>query len=266
MQKIRIALVEDSQADLILLKKALEETGKVVVVSTYMNGADVVNTLNEQPQDIDVMVLDYRMPLLNGLETFRNLYLRFPKFKMLLVSHGYYSPVMQEMISMGNQNYCRKNVDVIVQSLQRIMEGRNIYDDYTPIANWEGLTKVGALQLKDESYWRSLLSPLDKKIIIHICNGCSSSNIAIKLGYETSSIEKYRGYILRILGLRNSQQLASWAFANGLVTSTILFHHEFSNVVTDDSTDFGLAKMFLLTGEDGKKRTKTTKKTKRSKK
>jgi DNA-binding NarL/FixJ family response regulator len=124
---------------------------------------------------------------------------------------------------MGTQNYCQKNGQIILKALPKLIEGRNIYTDPTPVRQWDELTKSTSLALKDESSWLGLLSPLDKKIIRLVCLGLNSIQIANILNYETSSIEKYRCLILKNLQLKNSQQLAAWAFSNELITSSFLF-------------------------------------------
>jgi hypothetical protein len=53
--------------------------------------------------------------------------------------------------------------------------------------------------------------------------GDNSQVIAEALGYETSSIEKYRGTILKALDLKNSQQLTAWAFSHGLINASFVF-------------------------------------------
>jgi DNA-binding NarL/FixJ family response regulator len=223
MKKIQVAIIEDNPSDLQIMVSSLENTGQFQVLRKFMNGSDFLLAMSEELIPIDLVIMDYRMPVLNGLETFRNLHHRNVRFKILLVSHGYYSHVMKEVMSMGTQNYCQKSVPFILKNLHRIMAGRTLYEDIEVLRNWEGQSKELALQIKDELYWRDLLSPLDKKIIQHICNGLNSTQIGKLLGYETSSIEKYRGLILQSLELNNSQQLSSWAFANGLVNSSFLF-------------------------------------------
>jgi DNA-binding NarL/FixJ family response regulator len=88
---------------------------------------------------------------------------------------------------------------------------------------WEQLSEKLGLKQKDESRWRHHLSPIELKIIRFICKGYNSKEIALKMGYETSSIEKYRGLIVKALELRGSGQLVSWAFAQGIVTPSSIF-------------------------------------------
>ena len=103
------------------------------------------------------------------------------------------------------------------------MEGRITYEDANQIQAWSEISRIGFIQSKDDSYWMSYLSPLEKKIIRYISQGENSQFIAEALGYETSSIEKYRGYILKALNLKNSQQLIAWAFAHGLINASLIF-------------------------------------------
>ncbi|OYU96728.1 MAG: hypothetical protein CFE21_00120 [Bacteroidetes bacterium B1(2017)] len=228
MKKYRIALIDDNEGDMKLLCKALNETDQFEVRHTFMNGADFLSFLanNSIEADIDIAVIDFQMPILNGLETIRNLISQQVPFKLLLVSHGYYGNAMKGLSDIGTQNYCAKTPEMIELCATKLLEGRMVYDTIHPIVEWEGTSKVSSLHLKDESYWRNLISPLDKKIIKLICLGLSSNEIAPILGYETSSIEKYRGAILKSLNLKNSHQLAAWAFITGLISPTFVYYNQ----------------------------------------
>ena len=223
MKTIRIALVEDNPTDMTTLMNEFSRRGQIEVVHTFMTGVDFINHINEHDIDFDAVVIDYRLPQLNGIETCRNIIAKKSQFKHLLVSHGYYANVMKELMSMGSQNYCQKSGEVIHAILPRILEGRMTYDDANQIQAWSELTRIGFIHSKDDSYWMSYLSPLEKKIIRYISQGENSQSIAEALGYETSSIEKYRGYILKALNLKNSQQLIAWAFAHGLINASLIF-------------------------------------------
>ena len=76
--------------------------------------------------------------------------------------------------------------------------------------------------------------------------GLCSNEIGIVLHYETSSIEKYRGNLLKEYELKNSLQLSSWAFSNALVTTAFLFQANQKN--PDESSlqpdEFALLKSF----------------------
>jgi len=219
----RIVLVEDNPNDAAILINDFARSGEVIVVHHFMTGIDFLNHISDNVIDFDVLIIDYRLPLLNGLETCRNIISKNVSFKHLLVSHGFYNHVMKDLVGMGSQNYCQKNVEIIRQLLPRIIAGKVTYEDNSQIHNWDVCSRKAALQKKDDSYWAENISPLEKKIIRYVCMGENSQVIAEALGYETSSIEKYRGTILKALDLKNSQQLTAWAFSHGLINASFVF-------------------------------------------
>jgi len=233
LKKITIALVEDNLTDISNLIGIFEKSNLIEVKHTFLNGIDFLNFIEKQTIKVDAVVIDYRMPILDGLKTFRNLMFKQPDFKILLVSHGYYSYVMKEVMSMGNQNYIQKNGDLILQVLPRLIAGQAIYDDPTSIFNWDIQTKKNDLTVKDKSEVEKL-KPLQKKIIRLLAIGLCSNEIGNVLNYETSSIEKYRGNILKEYDLKNSFQLSSWAFSNELVTTSFIF--QASQKVVDENS------------------------------
>lgn len=220
---LKTVIVDDNPFDLISIQDALVTSGHYSIVDAFLNGADFLQALQEKQLDLDLLVIDYRMPILSGLDTLKILSTLKVNFKVLMVSHGYYKSLFSEMKLLGYKNYCRKEPSSYLHAIPKVMRNIKIYSDFDDFSVWEQLSEKLALKNKDESRWRNDLSPTELKIIRFICKGYNSKEIASKLGYETSSIEKYRGLIVKALELRSSGQLVSWAFAHGIVTSTSVF-------------------------------------------
>ncbi len=60
-----ILIAEDDEANMLLLKKALEKTNADIIHAT--NGKDAVKFFRQNP-DIDVILMDIRMPIMDGIE------------------------------------------------------------------------------------------------------------------------------------------------------------------------------------------------------
>jgi DNA-binding NarL/FixJ family response regulator len=223
MTPIKIVLVEDNATDRTVLVKSFQESGWIEVVHTFMTGIDFINYFSENKIDFEVAIIDYRMPFLNGLDTIRNFHHKNRGTKMLLVSHGYYSQLMSDLYILGIQNYCRKSPEIILSILPLVISGQSIYKNSTKDITWEALSNKDMLRQLDESHWTKRLSPLEKKIIRLLASGKNSEIIGRILGYETSSIEKYRGNIIKNLNLSNSQQLVAFAISHGIVSPSSLF-------------------------------------------
>ncbi|MDZ4668394.1 MAG: response regulator [bacterium] len=227
MRAIKIVLVEDCPIDRAILTKSFQETNWLELVNSFMTGADFLTYYNDNDIDFELAIIDYRMPVLNGMDAFRSMNAKNQKIKLLLVSHGFYSQVIKELMSLGTQNYCRKTSETILHIIPLIMAGTPIWSTGdVNSADWETTSIQDSLKQKDESAWVYQISPLEKKIVCLLAKGHNSENIAIKLGYETSSIEKYRGIILKNLHLHNAQQLVAYALSNGVISSSHLFCNE----------------------------------------
>jgi DNA-binding NarL/FixJ family response regulator len=223
MSNPKTVIVDDSPFDLLSIQEELTSSKQFNVIDAFLNGADFLQALQEKQLELDLLIMDYRMPILSGLDTLKIISTLKVDFKILIVSHGYYKNLYQEMQLLGYRNYCRKEPSSYLNAIPKLMRDVSIYSDMEDFNIWEQLSEKLGLKQKDESKWRNHLSPIELKIIRFICKGYNSKEIALKLGYETSSIEKYRGLIVKALELRSSGQLVSWAFAQGIVTPTSVF-------------------------------------------
>jgi DNA-binding NarL/FixJ family response regulator len=223
MKNFKTVIVDDNPFDLVSIQDELLRTGTGEVVGVFLNGADFLQALQERDLVFDLLVLDYRMPILGGLDTLKVLSTMKLNFKVLMVSHGFYRNLYTEMQSLGFRNYCRKDAKSYLSAIPKVMSGVSVHKSLDDFKSWERKSESLGLKTKDEIRWRKDLSPTEIKIIRFISKGYNSKEIASILGYETSSIEKYRGLIVKSLELRSSSQLVSWAFANGLVNSSFVF-------------------------------------------
>lgn len=72
MEHCKVVLVDDDQDDLVFLKYALEQTGRVVIVAACCDYQELMTILDTQPLP-DLIVSDLFMPGKNGIEVCRQL-------------------------------------------------------------------------------------------------------------------------------------------------------------------------------------------------
>jgi DNA-binding NarL/FixJ family response regulator len=84
--KIRVMIVDDHKATLVGLKADLQESGKIIVVATAENGLDAERIIYEQHEKIDVLLTDYKMPVMDGLELTKRVKMRHPTIKIVMLS------------------------------------------------------------------------------------------------------------------------------------------------------------------------------------
>ncbi len=223
MKKLNIALVDDCPTDIFNLKMGLLRTGDYNLVLVAMNGSDFLKKLEKDKPELDLLLIDLRMPVLNGIETIKLLNKQKINFKILVISHGFYSSASQELQENGIIHYCQKNIESILKIIPSVLEGTSAYRDRELTKSWEQQSQNSPLRVKDDAYWRDYIGPVDIKIIKLIAKGKNAKQIANSLGYEPSSIEKYRTNMLNILEVNNAAHLVSWGFSHGILDASDVF-------------------------------------------
>ncbi|MEO0779031.1 MAG: response regulator transcription factor, partial [Bacteroidota bacterium] len=81
---IKVLLADDHQILIDGMKAVLKEDSNIHVVGEANDGLEVLNFLKQT--EVDVIVLDIRMPNLDGVEAAREIVKLYPHTKMLVLS------------------------------------------------------------------------------------------------------------------------------------------------------------------------------------
>ena len=110
MGNTRVLLVDDEEEFLAFLGRRLQKRG--FDVWTAANGLDGLKLLGEHP--IDVVILDVKMPGLDGIEILRNIKLKHPLVEVvMLTGHGGVEPAV-EGLKLGAFDFVTKPCDISV--------------------------------------------------------------------------------------------------------------------------------------------------------
>ncbi len=103
----RVLIVDDEKDFVEMFSLRLEGEGERV--STAFNGVDALDLLDETP--IDVVILDIRMPGIDGIETLRQIKARHPLVEVILLTgHGTTETAVEGM-RLGAFDYLMKPAD-----------------------------------------------------------------------------------------------------------------------------------------------------------
>ena len=102
-----ILLVDDEEDFVEMLGLRLQEIGENIV--TAQNGAECLQALEKQ--DMDVIILDIKMPGMDGIETLREIKKRYPLVEVILLTgHGTIESAVQGM-KLGAFDFLLKPAD-----------------------------------------------------------------------------------------------------------------------------------------------------------
>ncbi len=120
MKRIRIAIAEDHRHFRETLSNCLSNEDLFEVVIEAENGQVLIDKLNDDP--VDIVILDIRMPVLNGIETLKLLKLQFPEIKVIMFSSITDQPVLIELRKLGANSFVCKyeDVSILIKAIEEV--------------------------------------------------------------------------------------------------------------------------------------------------
>ncbi len=121
-EPIRVLLVDDEVSFLDSMRSVLRRRN--MVVATAENGADALAHLAESL--VDVVVLDLKMPGMDGLEVLKCIKARFPSAEVIILTGHPSVETALEVIRLGATEYLKKPPEIseLVDAIRRLYETR----------------------------------------------------------------------------------------------------------------------------------------------
>ena len=117
----RILLVDDERDLLMVYTKLLAMEGHDVIDSAS-NGKELIQQFSELPLKPDIIIMDYRMPVLDGLVAMKEILKKTPQAKVLFVSAE--KRVEKEALESGAIGFFTKPTSIrnLLEEIERIQE------------------------------------------------------------------------------------------------------------------------------------------------
>ncbi|MBR5334258.1 MAG: response regulator transcription factor [Alistipes sp.] len=210
---IRIALVDDHTLFRRGMKLLLGSCPDFEVVSEAASGEEFLDQLDSATPD--VVFMDYSMPGLNGAQTTEQALARNPELKVITLSmfgdNAYYT----RMVECGARGFMLKDseFDEVVEAVRTVYEG-GTYFSKPLLSSLSNSIRVVEVDVIDE---QDRLSEREVDILVGICRGQSTQEIADNLFISKRTVDKHRANILEKSGCKNSASLVVYAIKHGLV-------------------------------------------------
>ena len=215
---IRIALVDDHSLFRKGLKVLLASRPDFNIVADVGSGEEFLSALMQvQP---DVVFMDYAMPEMNGAETTRRAVELLPDLKVITLSmfgdNAYYS----QMMSSGAKGFLLKDSEFseVVEAVETVYGGGTYFSASLLESLSHSMRSAGAAgRLGDDIAESDRLSEREIEVLVAICQGLSTQEIADKLFISKRTVDKHRANILDKSGCKNTASLVVYAIRNGFV-------------------------------------------------
>lgn len=212
---IRVALVDDHSLFRRGMKLLLSSHPEIEVVVEAASGEEFLAALPQT--QVDVVFMDYDMPGLNGAQTTEQALVLCPELKVVTLSmfgdNAYYTRMME----CGSKGFLLKDseFDQVVEAVQTVYAGGTYFSRslLESLSQSFRATSSAAAEISDEDR----LSKREVEILLAICRGLSTQEIADELFISKRTVDKHRANILEKSGCKNTASLVVYAIKNGIV-------------------------------------------------
>ena len=215
---MRILLVDDQPMLLSALSTILNTQPDIEVVATAATGAEAIE--QAKIHDIDVAVLDIRMPVLDGISAAQQIMPLGPKVIMLTTFDD--DALVQEAIEAGVHGFLLKDAEpeVLADAVRTVARGESVLSSGVTgrVLEWVrgGVDKRNALS-DFERQAMSLLTGRELEVLAEIAGGATNAEIAQHLFIAESTVKTHVKSLLAKLGARDRVALVLVAQRAGVV-------------------------------------------------
>jgi DNA-binding NarL/FixJ family response regulator len=209
---LRIIVADDHPFILDGLEQLFRNEGDIEIVARCTNGREALAAVETYAPD--VLVLDVRMPQLDGIELLRELHQRAHPVKVVLLTASLDDGRLLEAFRLGARGLVLKESAprLLVQSVRQVAAGEQ---------SWNGKAIAGALRLmlqreQAAASLASALTPREVEVTRMVAEGLRNKEIAARLEISEGTVKFHLHGIYEKLQIDGRYALMSYARDHGL--------------------------------------------------
>jgi DNA-binding NarL/FixJ family response regulator len=210
---IRILLVDDQSIIRQGLKALLELEADITVIADAEDGqvaVEKVQALQASAQGPDLVLMDIRMPVMDGVAATREICQRFPASKVLVLTTFDDDTYVAEALSVGAMGYLLKDTpsEELAAAIRSVHKG---YTQLGPGLFQKVLAKAPEILSAPLPPNLAELTLREQDVLRLIASGANNREIAQLLYISEGTVKNHVTNILGRLGLRDRTQAAIYA-------------------------------------------------------
>ena len=215
MSKIKIAIADDYKIFREGLKVGLSADENFEVIFEADNGEDLLKALETATPD--VIIMDLKMPIMDGMEATIAVRKKYPAIKVLVVTMYDDDKFIIHLMENGANGYLLKNTepDEIRKSIYSVHENGYYFND---VVNKALLKKLVLKNNLKPSFNQNVeLTERELEVLKLICEEKTAAEIAKDIFLSPRSVEGIRQRLIEKIGVRNTAGLVMFAVKNNMV-------------------------------------------------
>ncbi len=216
---IRIVIADDQPMFCEMLAHSLDSNPSFEVLASVSNAVEALSHCElEKP---DILVMDLRMNVCDGIEETRRIKAQFPEMKILILTACDHPNSVTEAVLAGIDGYMVKNanIDNLHRAIIDIQKGLKVFDESALDAIVQNLGHNHYHPATGTNDHVSSL-PFSKgelEILTLIAAGSTTAQIANQLHLSTGTVYNYISMMMARLGLKDRVHLVAWALRQRII-------------------------------------------------
>jgi len=210
MKPLRILLADDHEMVRKGLRATIEDHPGWEVCGEARTGREAVaRAVDLRP---DIVVMDFAMPELNGMEAARQIREQLPRVEVLVLTMHDSEKLVREVLAAGARGYLLKTdaADALVHALEALSQHQPYFSSKAAAIVLQGYLNPETRQSLEPT-------PREREILQLIAEGKATKEIAEVLGISVKTAETHRTNVMRKLNLHSTADVVRYAVRNHLV-------------------------------------------------
>jgi len=211
---LRLVLADDHPVVRKGLRALLEVEPDLRVAGEAADGLEAVKLVEQEKPE--VLIVDWMMPGLGGLEVIRQVRNRSPQTRCIVLSMHANEAYVLEALKNGASGYVLKEEShtAMVEAVRAVTAGRRYLSPPLSEKIIERFLSGGEAAAED-SY--ETLTDREREVLHLAAEGRTNSEIADRLFVSPRTVETHRAHLMQKLGLKNQTELIRFALKRGIL-------------------------------------------------
>lgn len=217
MDIIKVAIADDHQIFRKGVILSLRQYNNIKFIFEAENGEDLIQKVTDNEEQPDVILMDLKMPVKDGIETTKYLNKHFPAIRIIILTMYEDERFVGHLMDSGANGYLLKSTEPseIKKAISDVMRTGFYLNNFVN----KVLIKKNYAKQKFNPNLNSevVISEREKEVLTLVCMEYTAQEIAQKMEISARTVEAIKDRLMERFGVKNSVGLVFYAMKNSLI-------------------------------------------------